>query len=105
MWRGLQYFSYSSFMVFTWEVVKRFKHYSQPTVTFENLRNLYSLRQPNTLQLKVEVLIEIERRVVDKMKPKITGVTFPTELQAVVAYHFMVDVYLDEGLLILGHQL
>lgn len=54
---------------------------------------------------KVKVLIEIERRVIDEMEPEVAGVALSAELQGVVAYQFVVDMYLDEGVLVVRHKL
>jgi hypothetical protein len=83
-------------MVFARVVIKRLKDHGKSAVIFQNLRNLYSLRKSNTLILEVKVLVEVERGVVDKVQPEIAGVVFCTELKRVVAYEFVVDVYLDE---------
>ena len=102
---SFQNFPNSSFMVFARIIVKRLKDHSKSAIIFQNFPNLYSLNQPDPLILQVKILVEVEWRIVDKVQPKIAGVIFAAELESMVAYQFVVDVYLDERGLVLRHQL
>ena len=92
-------------MVFARIIVKRLKDHSKSAIIFQNFPNLYSLNQPDPLILQVKILVEVEWRIVDKVQPKIAGVISAAELESMVAYQFVVDVYLDERGLVLRHQL
>ena len=79
------------------------KHNLQSDVSFENLWNLIALGQSLWMLLQMEVVMDVERRVLLDVESEVGSMRLVVELEGVVADQLVVDLNLDYVWLLAGH--
>jgi hypothetical protein len=90
-------------MVATGVVVVGIEYYGESGIGCEYFWDFVVLVDAVALVLKVKILIDVERAIFDDMYPNIIGVALGAELKCVVAYEFVIDLYLYALLIRCAH--